>query len=305
MSPSTPTATSSGTAVPLHVTDPAALREVAERTVCEAAQYLAGLPRPWLDPEPAGTHGAARGGRAGVVATKSTVTDVVTAADIAVEELVRSRLDALRPGDAVVGEEQGGAVARGAVTWVVDPIDGTTNFLYGLPGYAVSLAATYDGVSVAGAVAEPETGRLWSAAQGCGATCDGRPLRPSGVAELAMALLGTGFSYSPERRARQASFIGGMLPKVRDLRRSGSSALDVCAVAAGRLDAFVEHGPRWWDWAAASLVAREAGAVVRVPGAPGQRPPDDGLGADVVLVAAPGVAAELVELARDLRAAEV
>ena len=155
------------------------------------------------------------------------------------------------------------------MTWVVDPIDGTVNFLYGLPWYAVSLAATRDGVSLAGAVAEPASGRLWSAARGAGATCDGRPLRCSAETDLAMTMVGTGFAYSPQRRARQAAFLGGMLPQVRDLRRSGSSALDVCSVAAGWLDAYLEHGPHWWDWAAAALIAEEAGAVVRVPARPG------------------------------------
>ena len=240
------------------------------------------------------------------MSTKSTPTDVVTASDTALETLVRERLAQLRPGDPVVGEEGGGNAADGAVTWVVDPIDGTVNFLYGLPWYAVSLAATRDGVSLAGAVAEPASGRLWSAARGAGATCDGRPLRCSAETDLAMTMVGTGFAYSPQRRARQAAFLGGMLPRVRDLRRSGSSALDVCSVAAGWLDAYLEHGPNWWDWAAAALIAEEAGAVVRMPARSGSsRAPTTDWARTCCFVAAPGVAAGLTVLAAELGAAEI
>jgi myo-inositol-1(or 4)-monophosphatase len=239
------------------------------------------------------------------VSTKSTPTDVVTASDTAVETLVRDRIAHLRPGDAVVGEEHGGEVAATGVAWVVDPIDGTVNFLYGMPWYAVSLAAVRDGVSLAGAVVEPASGRVWSAALGHGATCDGRPLRASGVSDPALALLGTGFSYSPQRRTRQAAMVAGLLPRVRDIRRAGSASLDLCAVAAGWVDAYLEHGCNWWDWAAGALVASEAGAVVRVPGPTGSVPPDDGLGADAVFAAAPGIAVELAALAREHGAAGV
>ncbi len=276
--------------------DPVVLRGVAERVVVDAVEHLRTLPRPWARDG----DGAADGAPLPGVSTKSTPTDVVTAADTALEALVRSRLAQLRPGEPVVGEERGGTPAPGAVTWVVDPIDGTVNFLYGLPWYAVSLAATRDGESLAGVVVEPAAGRLWSAARGAGATCDGRPLRVTAVTDLALTMVGTGFAYSPQRRARQAAFVAGLLPRVRDLRRSGSSALDVCSVAAGWLDAHLEHGTNWWDWAAAALIAREAGAVVRTPPAPGRPVPDDGLGPDVLLAAAPGVAAELAALAREL-----
>ncbi len=286
--------------------DPGSLRRLAERVVTEAVAHLQGLPRPWEQRgDPAAASSGVSSGVLPGVSTKSTPTDVVTASDTALEALVRERLAQLRPGDPVVGEEAGGTPGDGVVTWVVDPIDGTVNFLYGLPWYAVSLAATRDGESLAGAIAEPASGRLWSAARGAGATCDGRPLRCSAETDLAMTMIGTGFAYSPQRRARQAAFLGGMLPQVRDLRRSGSSALDVCSVAAGWLDAYLEHGPHWWDWAAAALIAEEAGAVVRVPARPGSPAPDDGLGPDVLLVAAPGVAAGLSGLAAELGAAEV
>jgi myo-inositol-1(or 4)-monophosphatase len=282
---------------------PEALRRLAERLVIEAVAHLHALPRPWEQRD-----GLAVGGAGGVlpgVATKSSPTDVVTAADTALEGLIRARLADLRPGDPVVGEERGGAAAEGRVTWVVDPIDGTVNFLYGLPWYAVSLAATRDGVSLAGAVAEPAAGRLWSASHGGGATCDGRPLRASAATDIAMTLLSTGFSYRAERRVRQAAFVAGLLPRVRDVRRSGCSALDMCGVAAGWLDAYVEHGTNWWDWAASALIAEEAGAVVRTPPPADHRAPDDGLGADALVAAAPGVAVELTALIRELGAAAV
>ncbi|MCW2722201.1 MAG: monophosphatase [Pseudonocardiales bacterium] len=273
--------------------DPRELRRIAEQVAGEAAEYLRGLPRPW-EGEPGDG-----------VSTKSTPTDVVTASDTAVETLVRERLAQLRPGDTVMGEEHGGSATGPGVGWVVDPIDGTVNFLYGLPWYAVSLAAVRDGDSLAGAVVEPASGRVWSAARGHGATCDGRPLRVSGASDVALSLLGTGFSYRAERRVRQVAMISGLLPRVRDVRRTGSAALDLCAVAAGWMDAYLEHGCSWWDWAAAALVASEAGAVVRVPGPTGSAPPDDGLGADALFAATPGIAEELGALVREQGAAEV
>lgn len=268
--------------------DPRELRRIAERVAIEAAAHLRGLPRPWDS-----GNGADRVG----VTTKSTPTDVVTASDHAVETLVRERLAASRPGDTVLGEEHGGSAVGPGVHWVVDPIDGTVNFLYGLPWYAVSVAAVQDGRSLAGAVVEPASGRVWSAALGFGATRDGTPLRVSGATDVALSLLGTGFSYRAERRTRQVAMIGGLLPHVRDLRRTGSAALDLCAVAAGWLDAYLEHGCSWWDWAAAALIATEAGAVVRTPGATGQSPPEDGLGADALFASTPVIADELRGLA--------
>lgn len=266
------------------------LRRVAERVAAEAAEHLRGLPRP-----------------AEAESTKSSPTDVVTAADTAVEALLRRLLGELRPDDPVIGEETGGTVgeAGNGVVWVVDPIDGTVNYLRGLGWYAVSVAAVRGGVTVAGAVAEPVSGRLWSAAAGAGATCDGRSLRVSALTDVTRALVGTGFAYQPARRAAQARMVAGLLPAVGDIRRAGSAALDGCAVAAGWLDAYVEHGIKWWDWAASALIAAEAGAVVRVPGPPGTSPPQDGLGADGVLMAAPGVAAAVADLLRANGAAGV
>ncbi|NKQ55972.1 inositol monophosphatase [Amycolatopsis sp. K13G38] len=220
------------------------------------------------------------------VDTKTTETDVVTAVDQASEQLIRRRLADLRPGDEVLGEEQGGSAGSG-VTWVVDPIDGTVNFLYGSPAFSVSVAAQIDGVSVAGAVVEPVGGRCWTAVRGAGAWLDGRPLRTSAPRRLDLALVATGFSYQAERRARQARVIASLLPKVRDIRRPGSASLDLCAVAAGWVDAYAEHGLHRWDWAAGALIAQEAGAVVSLPGE------DTDLGHDATVAAAPSIAEEL------------
>ncbi|MBB4684786.1 inositol monophosphatase family protein [Amycolatopsis jiangsuensis] len=235
------------------------------------------------------------------VDTKSADTDVVTAADRESEELVRERLARLRPGEPVLGEEGGTGVgtgaggagedgageARGGVTWVVDPIDGTVNFLYGLPGFAVSIAAQVDGVSVAGAVVEPVSGRRWTAARGEGAWLDGRRLSVSAPGRLDLALVGTGFAYLRERRIRQGQLVAGLLGEVRDIRRRGAASLDLCAVGAGWLDAYFEHGLNRWDWAAGALVAEEAGATVQLPGSA----PD--LGEDATFAATPPIAAQL------------
>jgi myo-inositol-1(or 4)-monophosphatase len=239
------------------------------------------------------------------VEVKSSPVDVVTAVDTAAERLVVERLLSARPEDGVLGEEGADRDGTSGVRWVIDPIDGTVNFLYGMPWYAVSVAAVRDGASVAGAVIEPASGRLWSAAVGGGATCDGRPLRVSAASDVSLSLLGTGFSYSAERRVRQVRMVSGLLPHVRDVRRMGAAALDLCAVAAGWVDAYLEHGCNWWDWAAGALIAAEAGAVVRTPGPTGSVPPDDGLGADALFAATPGIADEVSALAREHGAASV
>ncbi|WP_414638028.1 inositol monophosphatase family protein [Actinophytocola sp.] len=224
---------------------------------------------------------------AGRVDTKSTDTDVVTAADRASEQLVRDRLAALRPGEPVIGEEEGGTAAVEGLTWVVDPIDGTVNYLYGFPWYAVSIAAQLDGVSVAGAVVEPVSGRVWTAARGHGSFRDGVRLGVSAATRLDLSLIGYGFGYSPERRQRQANTWAALSTRVRDIRRAGAASLDLCAVAAGWLDGYAEHALGRWDWAAGALVAEEAGAVVRLPGSSPE------LGADATFAATPGIAADL------------
>ncbi|MGQ0479534.1 MAG: inositol monophosphatase family protein [Pseudonocardia sp.] len=264
--------------------DPERLRGVAVRVAREAADLVVRM----------------REQAVRRVHTKSSGTDVVTAADTEVERLLRTRLAQLCPGDAVLGEEGGiegladRAAQPGQVCWVLDPIDGTTNYLYGLPWFSVSVAATRSGVGLAGVVAEPASGRMWSAALGGGATLDGHPLRVSGTDRLDLALLGTGFGYRADQRARQGELAAALLPRIRDLRRFGSAALDLCAVAAGWLDGYYEHGIHHWDWAAGALIAAEAGAVVH--------PAGTSRSGSLFLAAAPGVAGELVRTLDELGA---
>ncbi|GIF97991.1 inositol monophosphatase family protein [Catellatospora citrea] len=229
------------------------------------------------------------------VGTKSTATDVVTAADRAVEQQVIAALAARRPGDTVLGEEFGGAgiAGDGGVRWIVDPIDGTVNYLYGLAQYAVSIAAEVDGEVVAGVVRNAATGDTWTAARGHGAWRDGRRLTGSPATELALSLVGTGFGYARERRVHQAAVVAQVLPLVRDIRRMGAAALDLCAAAEGMLDAYYEKGLAEWDMAAGGLIAREAGLLVTgLSGRPA--------GGDMVLAAPPALHGPLDALLTEL-----
>lgn len=201
----------------------------------------------------------------GEVSTKSTPTDVVTAADRAVERRVIEFLHERRPDDAFLGEETGETgrmVAPSDVRWILDPIDGTVNYLYGLPWYAVSLAAEVGGRVVAGVVRNPATGDEWTAFLGGGAWRGEQRLSGSAVTELTQSLVGTGFGYDPARRAHQATVVAALLPRVRDIRRLGAAAIDLCLVAEGALDAYYEKGLNPWDSAAGGLVATEAGLLV-------------------------------------------
>jgi myo-inositol-1(or 4)-monophosphatase len=199
-----------------------------------------------------------------VAATKSSDIDIVTRADQAAEALIRERLLAARPDDGMVGEEGDDLPGDSGVVWIVDPIDGTVNYLYGLPHFAVSIAAEVDGEVVAGVVVAPALGLEYTAVRGAGATCNGSAVRARRVVPLAERLVGTGFSYEQAARTREAAYLAVLLPRIRDIRRLGSCALDICAVATGLLDAYVEEGPHIWDHAAAGLVAEEAGAVLEV-----------------------------------------
>ncbi len=233
--------------------------------------------------------------------TKSTVTDVVTVMDQRAQDLLRSRLQVARPQDGFLGEEEGGTAASSAISWVVDPIDGTVNYLYGIPAYAVSVAAVVGDPTtpgawapVAGAVVNPVTGELFHAREGAGAWLstrggDRRRLRIAAPPELGHALAGTGFGYDTRRRLWQATMLREVLPELRDIRRIGSAALDLCAVAAGTLDCYFERGLNPWDLAAAWLVLTEAGGVVT--GLAGG-PPD----ASMVVAAAPGLHPTLLAL---------
>src|SRR5256885_5457845 len=196
------------------------------------------------------------------VATKSTATDVVTAADKATERLVIDALHERRPGDAVLGEESGESTGVGAVRWILDPIDGTVNYLYGLPQYAVSLAAEVDGTIVAGVVRNAATGEEWTATRGGGAYRAGRRLGGSATTELSQTLLATGFGYAATRRAHQAQVLARVLPLVRDIRRFGAAPPDLGFAAEGRVDAYFEKGLNLWDHAAGGLVAAAAGPPV-------------------------------------------
>ncbi len=224
--------------------DPPALRDLALRVAREAAVLVR----------------ERRAEGVTVADTKSSATDVVTEVDRASEELIRQLLLEARPDDSILGEEGDDHVGSSEVLWIVDPIDGTVNFLYGLPEYAVSIAAEVDGEVVAGVVLNVVSGVEFAAALGHGATRDGRPLGVRAVPPLSHRLVLTGFSYRADLRAEQAAQVARLLPQVRDVRRIGSSALDICHVAEGAGDAYVEEGSQRWDWSAACLVAREAGA---------------------------------------------
>jgi myo-inositol-1(or 4)-monophosphatase len=212
----------------------------------------------------------------GGTATKSTDTDLVTAADLAVEDLLRRMLLDGHVDDTLLGEEGGelggdGRTAETAVRWIVDPIDGTVNYVYGLPQYAVSVAAEVAGHVLAGVVVNAATGEEWTAVRGGGAWRAGTRLTGSTELALEQALIATGFGYHAARRAYQAEVLAGVLPRVRDIRRLGAAALDLCAAAEGWVDAYFEKGLNPWDHAAGGLVAREAGLLVT--GLRGQ-PPD-------------------------------
>lgn len=204
-----------------------------------------------------------------VAATKSSPIDIVTAADRATEDLIRGRLAALRPADGFLGEESGGAGGTSGLTWVVDPIDGTVNYLYGLPNWSVSIAVVEGDpdpgtwTALAGAVAAPMLGELYSASAGGGAFVGDRRLHVREAVPLDRALVSTGFHYTQEIRTNQARVAQPLLARVRDLRRAGGAAIDLAYVAAGRTDAYFEQGLNPWDQAAGALLVREAGGLVR------------------------------------------
>ncbi|GAA4353469.1 inositol monophosphatase family protein [Angustibacter luteus] len=237
----------------------------------------------------------------GVALTKSSPTDVVTVMDQRSEQLLRRLLLEARPDDSLLGEEGDDVVGTSGITWVVDPIDGTVNYLYGIPAYAVSIAAVTGDPRdpaghqvLAGCVHNPAAGETYTATLGGGAHLDGRRLQVNDVDDLGQVLLATGFGYDSGRRRKQAQVIAALLPQVRDIRRIGSGALDLCQVACGRVDAYLERGLQPWDVAAGGLVAREAGALVTGLGnAPA--------GESLVLAAGPVVHAALQHLVGPLR----
>lgn len=244
-----------------------------------------------------------RGGRPEVVATKSSPTDVVTDADQAAEALIREQIGAQRPGDRILGEEGGEIPAAGGaptgVRWIVDPLDGTVNYLYGRPDWAVSIAAEAGGTVVAGAVFVPRRDELFTAAAGAGAflsagfSTSGRAgatrLACNTAVPLGSALVATGFGYAAGRRQVQGEVLAAVLPRVRDIRRGGSAAVDLCSVASGTVDAYYERGVHLWDIAAGGLIAEEAGA--QVTGLHGRAP-----STSMTLAAGPGLLRDLHDL---------
>ncbi len=237
------------------------------------------------------TAGAARvRARAGAadlrVDTKSSATDPVTEVDREVEAMVVDALLRARPDDGLLGEEGASRPGTSGVRWLIDPIDGTVNFLYGIPGCNVSVAAEHDGRIVAAAVVDPLHDDVFAAARGHGATRNGAPITASAATDPAHSLVGTGFGYDPDRRRRQAEVLTRVITQVRDVRRVGAAAVDLCWVGCGRLDGYWEKGLQAWDWAAGSLVAEEAGATV---GTSGDTPLPDGLPDACIVAAAPGL----------------
>lgn len=256
------------------------LLDLARAVGREAAAYVSGARPP---------------GRVDVASTKSSPTDVVTAIDEACEELIRSRILAMRPDDGFRGEEGADIIGTSRVEWIVDPIDGTVNFVYGLPFYAVSIAAAVDGEVEVGYVINIASAEEFTAIRGEGSyvhVADSEQIRLTApvVPRLDHALIATGYNYVPEIRAKQADAVARMLPQVRDVRRTGSAALDLCGLAAGRYDAYVEQGLMPWDLAAGGLIAREAGIVISgLLAEPNER---------LVMAAHPSIAGEFFDLVR-------
>jgi myo-inositol-1(or 4)-monophosphatase len=220
------------------------------------------------------------------IAAKSTRTDLVSDADREAEALIAGMLRAERPDDALVGEEGAHASGASGLRWLVDPLDGTINYLWAVPQWSVSLACLDADGALAGVVHDPVRGETFTAVRGRGAHRGEVPLVLTGGIELGEALLGTGFGYDAERRALQIRRLRAVLPAVRDVRRFGSAALDLAWVACGRLDAFYETGLNPWDGAAGALLVREAGGTVE------ELPPRDGLPTGLI-AARPGLAGRL------------
>jgi len=234
-----------------------------------------------------------------VAASKSSSVDIVTEADRETERLIRGALADARPDDGFYGEESGAEKGTSGLTWIVDPIDGTVNFLYGIPHYAVSIAVVegepdpLTWTALAGAVVNPATNELFTAAAGKGAFLGDQQIHVADGVDLSQALIGTGFAYDSEMRGRQGTLVAALLPLVRDIRRQGTASLDLAFVAAGRLNAYFERTLSPWDHAAGALIAREAGATVKGLG-------DAAPSRDFILAAHPDVAARLERTLIDL-----
>lgn len=235
-------------------------------------------------------------GRALHVETKGSRTDHVSEIDREAERVIVAGLAAARPDDGILGEEGSARAGTSGVRWIIDPLDGTTNYLYGFPAWSVSIGVEVDGALAVGVVHDSARDRCYAGVRGGRATCNGNPIRARETTDLGMALVGTGFQYRPEIRARQAATLARVLPAVRDVRRGGSAALDLSWVAAGHLDAFYEAALAEWDVAAGMVIAAAAGAeVVRLDVAGGPTP--------LVVAAHPGLMPSLLALLRSAGAA--
>ncbi len=253
--------------------DPGALLDLAVRAATAGAQEL-----------------LVRYGHVTQRSTKSSATDPVSEADLASERRITGMIVDERPDDGFLGEEGAYREGRSGIRWLIDPLDGTVNYLYGLDNFAVSVAGLDEHGPLVGVVLDPTRGRTFTAIRGSGSFRDGTRLRINDPVPFDRALLATGFGYVAERRAAQASLIATLLPRVRDIRRLGSAALDLCALGAGQVDAYLEEGVQAWDTAAGGLIAAEAGAVVTTATPSGA---DSG-----VLAAGPSLHAALDEAVR-------
>lgn len=249
------------------------LQDLAEKIAREAGQLLRDRPSKFTLDQKSGLH------------------DFATQMDHKSEALITERIRSARPDDGLLGEEGAAQESRSGFTWVIDPIDGTVNYLYGIPGWCVSIAVK-DGEGFAvGVVYSPMTEMLWKAARGHGAFLNDKPIQCNNPETLDKALVGTGFAYDIERRKSQAMMVSHLLPRVRDIRRFGACAVDIAMVGSGSLDAYIEVGCNEWDYAAAIVIAAEAGARVT------RRPAWNG-SAELVAVSGPSVHEELLDLAR-------
>ena len=270
--------------------DPLVLRDLAIEIACEIAPELKSL-----------------SGRVRTFSTKSSETDLVTEADQWSEERIVERLSDARPQDEIVSEEGRRVTGTSGVRWLVDPIDGTTNFVYGYPGFSVSIAAEVDGHPTVGVIVDPILNEVFAAARGEGATRNGQRIQVSSLTDLSRALVATGFGYQRDHRRRQAEQLVDILPNIGDIRRMGGAALDLASVACGRVDAFFEKGLAAWDVAAGRVLLAEAGGIGNLirDVSPDQAnsalvEPFDNLqdweSEAVVIAAGPGIAQEFTDL---------
>lgn len=217
------------------------------------------------------------------VTSKSVAIDIATQMDRDSEKLIVDLLLTARPKDGIIGEEGTSRPSSSGITWVIDPVDGTVNYLYGLPGWSISIAAKDESGVLVGVVHSPTIGSTWTATRGGGAFFNSRPIQCNELVDLDLALIGTGFAYDVRERVEQGRVVAALLPKIRDIRRIGSAAVDICYVAMGAFDGYFEIGLKEWDLAAAALVAAESGALVSTDSH------------DLTCCAGPGLYRQLVE----------